>query len=151
MVRRIVRVAMDGLLSPDDAARCIREIDASVERVNRLAGPNVTLVDLSRSTTQTQAVAELSRQYFETFTNKPLRLAIVVGRSDLHRFQVKRIVGSEPVAFFGDTATAEAWIAEGHMTSCRRRRGSAGRVRSVMPCVPAGSRSRPPSPPRRSS
>lgn len=110
--RRLVLLTVSGFLDADTARRCIVDVDAAVAEVNRRVGPHVTLVDITAFQVQAQAVTDITREYFATFTNKPLRLAIVTGASDLVKMQTKRILGSEPVAFFSDADAAKTWLAE---------------------------------------
>lgn len=112
LARRMVLITMTGLLDAETARRSIIDIDAAVAEVNRRAGPHVTLVDITGFQVQMQSVTDISKHYFATFTNKPLRLAIVTGVSDLVKMQTKRILGNEPVAFFKDIDEAKTWLAQ---------------------------------------
>lgn len=107
--RKLIRLNLTGLLTPEDVAEFSRKEQAAIAKLGWKSGDFVILADTSRSPVQPQEIVAAFQHMIGHNPLKARRVAVVIGGS-LARLQAKRILVRGYAETFETTAEAEAWL-----------------------------------------
>jgi hypothetical protein len=107
--RRLVRLKLTGMLTPEMVSRLYREEHHAIQEMGCRLGEHLCIVDLTSCPLQVQVVADAFKSEIGS-TAKARRLALYTGNA-LGRIQARRIARErDDVALFERREEAEAWL-----------------------------------------
>jgi hypothetical protein len=110
--RKLVRLKLTGMLTPEQVAQLYREEHEAIEKMGCRPGEHLCIVDLTSCPLQVQAVAEAFKSEIAS-SAKARRLALYIGNA-LGRMQARRIARErDDVGFFEFQEEAEEWLFQG--------------------------------------